>query len=115
MRASTAPPIPTPPQAAICHGVHGPWPMKMFETSGVIAPTANPGAPPSAYPDSSTMSVVGFTFGNGANASRPTTASAASAATSASTRADGRERSYHANATARPNPRIANEASCQVT
>ena len=40
--------MPVTPQAAICHGVHGPWPKKKFEVSPAIAPTANPGAPPSA-------------------------------------------------------------------
>ena len=88
--------------------------MNTLETTGVIAPTANPGAPPSAYPDSSTMSVVGFTFGNAANASRPTTARPAIAATSASTRALGRERSYQAKPIVRTTARIANDASCQV-
>ena len=46
--ASSAPAIPTPPQAAICHAVHGPWPRKTFDTSAVSAPTANPGTAPSA-------------------------------------------------------------------
>ncbi|MEJ7655696.1 MAG: hypothetical protein WKF33_01555 [Thermoleophilaceae bacterium] len=40
--------MPTPPHAAICQGVQGPCEKKMFETSAVTAPTANPGAPPSA-------------------------------------------------------------------
>ena len=44
----------------------------------------------------STMSVVATTFGIGAKTSRPATASAASAATSATIRAGGRERSYQA-------------------
>ena len=42
------------------------------------------------------MSVVGLTLGSGANASRPSVASAASVATSATVREDGRERSYQA-------------------
>ena len=42
------------------------------------------------------MSVVATTFGIGASTSRPATASAASAATSAIIRAVGRERSYQA-------------------
>ena len=42
------------------------------------------------------MSVVGLTFGSGANAIRPSAASAASVATSASTREVGCVRSYHA-------------------
>ena len=42
------------------------------------------------------MSVVGLTFGSGANAIRPSAASAASVATSASTRARGCVRSYQA-------------------
>ena len=36
------------PHAAICHGVHGPWPKKKFEVSPATAPTTKPGAPPSA-------------------------------------------------------------------
>ncbi len=63
----------------------------MFDTSPVSAPTANPGTGPSAQPANSTMSVVGLTFGIAANASRPTTASADSVATSETTRAGGRE------------------------
>ena len=47
-RASPAPITPVAPQAAICHGVHGPWPKKKFEVSAASAPTANPGAPPRA-------------------------------------------------------------------
>ena len=39
---------PTPPHATICHGVHGPCPKKKFEASAATAPTAKPGAPPSA-------------------------------------------------------------------
>ena len=46
-RASPAPASPTPPHAAICHGVHGPWPKNRFEASAATAPTTNPGAPPS--------------------------------------------------------------------
>jgi hypothetical protein len=46
-RASSAPLIPTSPQPAICHGVHGPWEMKKFDTSAATAPTAKPGAAPS--------------------------------------------------------------------
>src|SRR5919201_2549505 len=42
------------------------------------------------------MSVVGLTLGRGAKATRPSAASAASVATSASTRGPGCERSYHA-------------------
>ena len=47
-RASSAPPTPTPPHAHICHGVHGPWPKNTLLASAATAPTANPGAPPSA-------------------------------------------------------------------
>ena len=32
-RASSAPITPVAPQAAICQGVHGPWPKKKFEAS----------------------------------------------------------------------------------
>ena len=71
---------PAAPQAAICHGVHGPWPKTRFEASAATAPTTKPGAPPSAKPAISTMSVVGLTLGNGANAIRPIAASAASVA-----------------------------------
>ena len=61
------------------------------------------------------MSVVGLTFGIGANASRPSAASAASVATSASTFADGCARSYQAKPAASASERGArNEASCQV-
>ena len=47
-RASPAPSTPVAPHAAICHGVHGPWPKKKLDASPAIAPTANPGPPPSA-------------------------------------------------------------------
>jgi hypothetical protein len=40
--------MPTPPHAHICHGVHGPCPKKTFEAKAATAPTAKPGAPPSA-------------------------------------------------------------------
>ena len=56
----------------------------------------SPGAAPSAYPVIRTMSVVATTFGIGARTSRPATASAARAATSATNRAGGRVRSYQA-------------------
>ena len=38
---------PTPPHAAICHGVNGPWPKKTLDASAATEPTAKPGAPPS--------------------------------------------------------------------
>ncbi len=47
-RARAAPRMPQKPQPAICHGVQGPWPNQKLETSAESAPTANPGAPPSA-------------------------------------------------------------------
>jgi hypothetical protein len=47
------------------------------------------------------MSVVGLTLGSGANATRPSAASAASVATMANTLLDGCVRSYHA----KPSPR----------
>ena len=95
--ASPAPISPVAPHAAICHGVHGPWPKKKFDTSPASAPTTKPGPAPSAYPDTSTMSVVGLTFGSAANAIRPSAANAASVATSATIRASGRVRSYQPN------------------
>src|SRR3954465_12003284 len=57
------------------------------------------------------MSLVGLTFGIGANAIRPTTASAASAATSATTLAGGRERSYQPNPSASTAASTKNETS----
>ena len=57
------------------------------------------------------MSVVGLTLGSGANAIRPSAASAASVATSASTRALGWLRSYQAKPAASARPRTRNEAS----
>ena len=85
------------PQPAISHGVHGPWPNHRLETAAASAPTANPGAAPTAKPVMRTTSVVATTFGIGVRTRRPATASAASAATSATSRAGGRERSYQAN------------------
>ena len=61
------------------------------------------------------MSVVGLTFGNAANAIRPSAANAASVPTSATTRASGRTRSYHANPPASASARIPNAPSCQLT
>ena len=61
------------------------------------------------------MSVVGLTFGSGANATRPSAASAASVATSARTFDDGCERSYQAKPAASAQASRANEASCQLT
>ena len=61
------------------------------------------------------MSVVGLTFGIAAKASRPTTASAASAATSASTRAGGFSRSYQPKPAARASASSSIEAACQLT
>ena len=46
--ASHAPISPVAPHPAICHGVHGPWPKKKFETSPASAPTTNPGPAPRA-------------------------------------------------------------------
>src|SRR3954453_2880953 len=113
-RASPAPNNPTLPQAAICHGVHGPWPKNRFDTSAASAPTANPGAPPRAKPENSTMSVVGLTLGTAANAIRPITASAASAPTSASTRALGCLRSYQANPAASATASTSSDAGTQL-
>ena len=55
--------------------------------------------------------MVGFTFGSGANAIRPSAASAASVATSAITRAVGCARSYQAKPAASATASSANEAS----
>src|SRR4051794_31576787 len=114
-RASSAPPAPTPPQASICHGVHGPCPKNTLEVRAATAPTANPGAPPSTYPPSSTMSVVGLTLGIGANATRPSAASAAKVAISASTRALGCVRSYQAKPITSAAPSRVKEATTQLT
>src|ERR671923_1227579 len=112
---SIAPMIPMSPQAPICHGVHGPWLKTKFELNAAIAPTAKPGAPPSAKPLRSTMSVIGLTLGSGANAMRPSAARAASVATSASTFDDGCARSYQPKPAASATARTAKAPSCQVT
>ena len=52
------------------------------------------------------MSVVGLTLGSGAKAIRPSVASAASVATSATVREEGRERSYHAKPAASASARM---------
>src|SRR3954447_7359918 len=62
----------------------------------------------------STTSVVGLTLGGAGNATRPSAASAASVATSASSFADGRARSYQAKPAASASARIVNEARGQV-
>lgn len=37
------PPIaPAVPHAIICHGVHGPWPRKIFETKAEMVPIKKP-------------------------------------------------------------------------
>ena len=56
------------------------------------------------------MSVVGLTLGSAANAIRPSAASAASVATSASTRVEGWMRSYQAKPATSAAPRMRNEA-----
>src|SRR3954451_22889912 len=61
------------------------------------------------------MSVVGLTLGIGANATRPSAASAASVATSASVFDDGWVRSYHVNPASRTSPRIAKLATSHLT
>ena len=61
------------------------------------------------------MSVVGLTFGSGAKAIRPSAASAASVATSASTRAEGCERSYQAKPATSARPSTISEAASQLT
>src|SRR3954451_3275063 len=60
------------------------------------------------------MSVVGFTFGKAAKATRPAIASAASRATKATTWAGGRERSYQAKPASSTVPRIRRLATSQV-
>jgi hypothetical protein len=61
------------------------------------------------------MSVVGLTFGSGANATRPSAARAASIATSASTFEEGWPCSYQRKPAARAQNRTTNEASSQLT
>ena len=61
-----------------------------------------------------TMSVVATTFGIGARTRRPAIASAASAATRATKRALGRERSYHQKPATTISPSPANTAACQL-
>src|SRR4051794_1737235 len=61
------------------------------------------------------MSVVGLTLGIGANATRPSAASAASVATSASVFDDGCVRSYQVNPASRTSPRIAKLATSHLT
>src|SRR3954452_21329840 len=61
------------------------------------------------------MSVVGLTLGIGANATRPSAASAASVAISASTRELGCVRSYQAKPITRATPSSVNEARTQLT
>ena len=73
-----------------------------------------PGAPPSTWPAIRTMSVVGLTLGSGANATRPSAASAASVATSASTRVVGCVRSYQAKPATSAAPSSSDEARIQV-
>src|SRR5687768_8606821 len=60
------------------------------------------------------MSIVGLMFGNGAKASRPAAASAASVATSASTFDVGCVRPYQANPAASVAKRMRNDASSQL-
>ena len=60
------------------------------------------------------MSVVGLTLGSGAKATRPSAASAASVATSASTREDGRWRSYQTKPAPSARARTAKDASSQL-
>ena len=61
------------------------------------------------------MSVVGLTLGIGAKAIRPSAASAARVATSASTREVGCVRSYHAKPATSARPRTISEAASQLT
>ena len=89
--------MPTTPQPAICHGVHGPWPKKTFDASAATAPTTKPGAPPSDVAGDQHDVGGRLDVRGAAKAIRPSAASAASVATSAITRADGCVRSYHAN------------------
>ena len=60
------------------------------------------------------MSVVGLTFGSAANAIRPSAANAARVPTSATIRASGRARSYHAKPAASASARTVNAPSCQL-
>src|SRR5215212_171357 len=61
------------------------------------------------------MSVVATTLGIAARTSRPATASAARAATSATSRAGGRERSYQATPPTSTTPRRTTVTSCHLT
>ena len=81
------------PHAAICQGVYGPWPSRMFEASIPSAPTMKPGSGPSAYPTTRVIAVIGLTSGRATNASRPSAATAARVPTTATIRAAGRRRS----------------------
>jgi hypothetical protein len=74
----------------------------------------NPAGPPSAKPEISAMSVVGTTFGIGENATRPATASAASAAIRATICDGGFERSYQTTPATRASARSANVAASQL-
>src|SRR5436190_15601844 len=81
--AASAPTTPQPPQASICHGVHGPWPRKKFDASAARAPTPKPARAPSAAPAATAITVTGCTPGIAAKRTRPPAAAAASVATSA--------------------------------
>src|SRR6476469_2486348 len=85
-RPIAAAPAPTSAQPIICHGVHGPWPRKAFETRAAAPPVAMPARAPRVAPVTATIIVNGCTLGMNANSTRPPAAAAASAATRASSR-----------------------------
>src|SRR5690242_10087557 len=85
-RPIAAAPAPTSAQPIICHGVHGPWPRKAFETRAAAPPVAMPARAPRVAPVTATIIVTGCTLGMNANSTRPPAAAAASAATRASSR-----------------------------
>ena len=72
---------PTSPIENICHGVHGPWPNTIFDTSIVTAPVINPVSQPNATPLMITIAITGLKFGIIKNAVLPTAASAHKTAT----------------------------------
>src|SRR6202022_417540 len=82
--AARPPAAPQPPQASICHGVHGPWPRKKLETSAAIPPTATPARTPSATPAATQITVTGCTPGTTRKRTRPIAATPPSVATTTS-------------------------------
>ncbi len=86
--------MPMSAHESICQMVHGPWPRNTFETSAVVAPTANPAAGPRTQPVTITRTVDGWTPGIAANATRPAADRAPRLATAAISR-DESDRVIH--------------------